>query len=84
MTFNQAQPMRRGERMARWMINRLADGGVEVEPFKGSDGWGLQFPGREDHTPEQRELAVDAIMFGIGYPRNFGTMCRILQEEARQ
>lgn len=77
-------PMKRGERMARWMIGRLADAGVTVEPVKQSDGWALKFPGADAHTDEQRELAVDAVMFGIGYPRNFATMCLILQREGAQ
>lgn len=74
-------PMKRGEQMARWMIGKLVEGGVSVEPVKSSKGWGLRFPGYENHSSEQRELAVNAVMFGIGYPRNFATMCKILQAE---
>jgi len=70
---------KRGERMARWMIDKLDQAGVAVEAVKCPDGWALKFPGPENHTSEQRELAVDAAMLGIGYPRNFATMCRLLQ-----
>lgn len=77
-------PMKRGERMARWMIGRLAAAGVAVEPVKQSDGWALKFANAGAHSDEQRERAVEAVMFGIGYPRNFATMCLILQREAAQ
>lgn len=72
---------KRGERKALRMISLLDAARVTVEPFMvPGEGWGLKFPDRQNHTPEQRELAVDALLFGVGYPRCFATMCRLLRE----
>ena len=79
MSFERNACPKRGERKARWMIERLAKAGVPVEPTKCSDGkWGLRFPEREAHTQEQKAVVVDAMLFGVGFPRCFGTMIRLL------
>lgn len=73
-------PMKRGERMARWMIGRLDAAGVEVEPLRQNGEWALKLPASKDHTPEQRAVATDAALMALGHPRNFATMCKILEQ----
>lgn len=70
--------MRRGERMARWMLERLAVGGVVFELTLDDEGQrAIAFPNAKSHTAEQKELATDLVLFAIAFPRNFGTLCRL-------
>ena len=70
--------MKRGERMARWMLDRMEAGGVPFDIVLTDDGdRGIAFPNVKSHTAEQKELAADLVMFAIAYPRNFGTLCRL-------
>ena len=73
--------MKRGERKARWMLDRLDKAGVtfKIVPTE-NGGRGIAFPDSESHSPEQRELAVDLVMFAIGFPRCFGTLVRLHAE----
>lgn len=72
---------KRGERRARSMLAKLDDTGVVAIPGLDHDGgWGLRFPGKDQHTDAQREVAVHALLFGVAYPRCFGTMIRLLRE----
>lgn len=78
---------KRGERKARWMIDRLAKGGVEFQivrvPPTGERG--IIFPNRESHTQEQRDLAVDLVLFAIAFPRCFASLARLhADSEAQQ
>lgn len=45
---------------------------------KGQDA--LKFPDPAGHTAEQRNVAVDVMIFAIGYPRCFGTLKRLIRD----
>jgi hypothetical protein len=76
-----AAPVKRGERKARWMLNIMDNAGVVASPvWVNGDGWGLKFIGHSDYSPEQRAVAADSVIFGIAYPRCFGTLVRLLNE----
>lgn len=76
---------KRGERMARWMLDRLDLGQVKFELVPTDDSRrGIRFLNSERFSKAQSELAAELVLFAMGYPRNFGTLCRLMRErEAR-
>ena len=73
-------PLTKSHRRALWMLQRLREAEVQVRAGKAEDGtWGLSFPNGKQHTAAQQEVAVDAILLGIAYPRAFGTLIRLLR-----
>jgi hypothetical protein len=80
-----SNPIKRGERKARWMLARLDAAGVEMTATYQRGGWSIELPGRDDHTAEQRAAVNDLMLFMIGYQRCAATMCRLIRErEAAQ
>ena len=73
----------RGERRAQWMIDRLADAGVSFSIVTVDGEPALIFPDAKNHTAEQTEVAVDAVLFAMGYPRSFGTMQRLMRKASQ-
>lgn len=72
---------KRGERKALRLLEKLNDAGIPVIPVKlPGQGWGMANPSRDDHTPEQRAVVQEAMLFCIGYPRCFGTMLRLVRD----
>lgn len=73
--------MTRGEGRARWMLARINEAGVRIR-FSRKDGeWGVQFPEYCQSTPEQKEIATELILFGIAYPRCYGTLVRLHRDQ---
>ncbi|ALJ14082.1 hypothetical protein [Sphingopyxis macrogoltabida] len=73
--------MKRGEKMARRVLHIMAEAGVAFEIVRNASGErAIKFNDPKAHTEQQRELAVDLVLFAIGYPRNFATMDRLMKE----
>ena len=69
-------------RRARLMLDRLAEAGVVIRAARAADGkWGIRFPDQAQHSSAQRELAVDAALLGIAWPRAFGVLISALRDQ---
>jgi len=62
------------------MLGRLDAAGIVVKPVRTNGAWGIENPSSNAHTPEQKEVVRDALLFAIGHPRCFATMCRLINE----
>lgn len=77
MTF----PMKRGERMARQMLQNVRTAGLRVRFLKIDSEWAIEMLNPKPLTDEELRAATDLTMFAIGYPRNFGTLVRLHEEQ---
>lgn len=72
---------KRGEQMARWMIDRLDQAGVQYKIVRTDEGErAVQFLNRSNETQEQKDIGFELVCFMCGYPRHFATMDRLLKE----
>lgn len=76
--------MRRGEAMARNVLKAMDEAGVKFEIVRVDGDRAVKFLDPKSHTEDQRQLAVDLVMFAIGYPRNFATMDRLMREAGNE
>ena len=71
--------------MAQFMLDRAERASLNFTIGRENAGERkIQFQNGASLTDEQREVATDIVMFGIGYPRNFATMARMVADKADQ
>ena len=72
--------MKRGERMARNVLEMIDGAGLRVAFDHSSGSWAIQVLNERPLSKTELAAATDLTLFAIGCPRNFGTLVRLYRE----